>query len=363
MRAVEVRGRATSTVERARALFDSQPGEALVLLERFTPPHAVVDAALAELRDRFAAREKARQREERSARRQAAVARVTTGAGALARSRIAQAAAAIAVLVLAVVVWRGLSPTPPIDPDTSTSGGTTEVAKGGDDLVDEAAKKKPIDVPVGPTNPDDPPGNKGQIDTPPGNRDRTTPVDPKPRDKTTPTNPDPSEPDPIRTGPKQGDNTGVNPGPGERVPPRDITPPDAVTPKETEPTPKEPEPNRDPVVTRPKDDPPPPPDPVAATRNEIRAWMEAYKAAYRALDANRVRAMNPPARLNAAMFESASVDFSDVRIDVTPDGQNVALNATVRYENVDKRTGKLPPSSARISWRMKKINGVWVANP
>ena len=60
VRGVEFRAKAAGVVERARALFDATPGEAMELLERFTPPHGLVDSALAELRERHAARERER---------------------------------------------------------------------------------------------------------------------------------------------------------------------------------------------------------------------------------------------------------------------------------------------------------------
>ena len=73
-RGVEQRTRAAAVVERARALFDASPGEAMELLERFTPAHGLVDSALAEMRERHAERERERLRLEKQAQRQQQIA-------------------------------------------------------------------------------------------------------------------------------------------------------------------------------------------------------------------------------------------------------------------------------------------------
>ncbi|MFI5079335.1 MAG: protein kinase, partial [Vicinamibacteria bacterium] len=93
-RGVEQRTRAAAVVERARALFDASPGEAMELLERFAPAHGLVDTALAEMRARHADRERERLRREKQAQRQQQIAALTSQAGALVRNRAVQGGAA-----------------------------------------------------------------------------------------------------------------------------------------------------------------------------------------------------------------------------------------------------------------------------
>jgi hypothetical protein len=84
-RGIEFRAKAAAAVERARALFDANPGEAMEMLERFQPAHGLVDSALAEMRERHAARERERIRREQQARRQAQRRRVRWSATASSR--------------------------------------------------------------------------------------------------------------------------------------------------------------------------------------------------------------------------------------------------------------------------------------
>ena len=129
-RGLEQRTRAAGVVERARALFDASPGEAMELLERFTPAHGLVDSALADMRERHAARERERLRREKQAQRQRQIAAVTAQAGALARNRAVQGgAAALLVLVVLIASWSTIFPPTPIEPfadkDTPASGAAT----------------------------------------------------------------------------------------------------------------------------------------------------------------------------------------------------------------------------------------------
>ncbi len=130
-RGEEQRAKAASAVERARALFDDRPGEAMELLERFTPAHGLVDSALAEMRERHAARERERLRLEKQAQRQQQIAAVTAQAGALARNRAVQGgAAALLLLIVLIASWSSIFPPKPIEPaavDTGTpaSGAAT----------------------------------------------------------------------------------------------------------------------------------------------------------------------------------------------------------------------------------------------
>ncbi len=122
-RGVEQRTRAAAIVERARTLFDASPGEAMELLERFTPAHGLVDSALADLRERHAVRERERLRLEKQARRQEQIAAVTAQAGALVRNRAVQGgAAALLVLVVAIASWSTIFPPKPIDPPPTGTG-------------------------------------------------------------------------------------------------------------------------------------------------------------------------------------------------------------------------------------------------
>ncbi len=110
-RGVEFRAKAAAAVERARALFDAKPGEAMELLERFTPAHGLVDGALADMRERHAARERERLRREQQARRQQQIDAFTGKAGELARNRAVQGGvAAVLLLVVVIASWSSIFP-------------------------------------------------------------------------------------------------------------------------------------------------------------------------------------------------------------------------------------------------------------
>jgi hypothetical protein len=69
--------------------------------------------------------------------------------------------------------------------------------------------------------------------------------------------------------------------------------------------------------------------------------------------------MNRKAKLST-LLSSASVQFSDVQIDVDPGGQRATLKANVRYDYTWQRSG--PPSqTATIEWPMRREASGWVA--
>jgi serine/threonine protein kinase len=102
VRGVELRAKATHAVEQARQAFETRPVDALDALRRFTPPHALVTRALAELGARQEATERARREQARRERTQAMIAQ----ARALAGQRPVQiGAAALVALVAIVAAW------------------------------------------------------------------------------------------------------------------------------------------------------------------------------------------------------------------------------------------------------------------
>jgi hypothetical protein len=103
------------------------------------------------------------------------------------------------------------------------------------------------------------------------------------------------------------------------------------------------------------------PSPIAVARAEIHQWMKAYQDAYAALDSERVREMNRKATLSKQQLSAASVQFSDVQIDVAPDGQSAHLKASVRYDYKWRRAGSPPVSESTINWPMRKGASGWVA--
>ena len=163
VRGVEFRAKAAGVVERARALFDATPGEAMELLERFTPPHGLVDSALAELRERHAARERERVRREQQARRQEQIAALTAQATAVVRNRAVQAgAAAVLLLVVVIASWSSIFPPRPVPPDAGTGAGTpaTGTPAGG---VDGSGSV--VAPPAGPGTVDAGKGTPPNVDT------------------------------------------------------------------------------------------------------------------------------------------------------------------------------------------------------
>jgi hypothetical protein len=383
--AFEIRGKAESAVQRARAIFDAQPGEAMALLERFTPPHSLVDGALAELRATYAARVQARQRQEREARRREAIARVRGQVRTLAGSRAVQAGAALLVIIVAVALWRGLAPpAPTVNPGpaagagegpgslpgpapgpvpasppasvnppggTAAGGGVTPKTGGeGEPHPVEVSKDKPTDLTARATN-------VPKVDTPVA-RDREKPreLDVRTRDggalpnragtsTSTPAGGTAAGPEVSRPAAGQV-RDGVNAG-------NTAKPAGGPGPVANPPPPVDPGPRRDPQPA-----PPTQPDPVAVTRAEIQRWMASYVDAYLALDTRRVKELNPKATISP-LLKSVRLSFSNVAIDVTPDGKTAVLRADARYEYEWKRSGP-PESSQHVVWELTKVGSTWV---
>lgn len=66
--------------------------------------------------------------------------------------------------------------------------------------------------------------------------------------------------------------------------------------------------------------------------------------------------------MSPSLLASAAVEFSNVQIDVTSDGQTAVLRADVRYDYTWKRAGPPPTTTQRIVWPMRKVGSAWVAN-
>jgi hypothetical protein len=111
VRGVEMRGKATSALQRARALFATNPGEAIAMLERFTPPHPDVAALLAELRGSQAGLARDQARVQPGAQGLASIDAAMAHLGRLARDKplvvlgALFAIAVVVVVVLSIVVW------------------------------------------------------------------------------------------------------------------------------------------------------------------------------------------------------------------------------------------------------------------
>ena len=369
-RGVEFRARAAAAVERARSLFDARPGEAMELLERFTPAHGLVDGALAELRERHAVLERERLRREQQARRQQQIDAVKARAGELARNRAVQGGVAAALLLVVVIAsWSSIFPPRPVDPGAGVPGtatpSTSTPPTGSADpgAVDRGAVTTPIDTPT--TRSVDP----GPAATPANGRDSRVAV---------PTTTYPPTPAPSRTAtaatpvqgaagqpngsPRNGGAIAVPPA-GSGSPAGAATPPDPNPPANarTEPRPDPtPEPPRDTVK---ETVPPPAPDLADIARREIRQWIATYQQAFASLDADRVKAMNPASNLRPAQYNSASVSFSNVDIQPHENGQSAVLHAVVQYQYGFKRGVAPPPPARPIAWPMRKTANGWVANP
>jgi serine/threonine protein kinase len=376
-RGVEQRAKAATAVERAHALFAEKPGEALELLERFTPAHGLVDSALAALRERHAARERERLRREQRERRQASIGAVTAQAGALARSRAVQGSvAALLVVIVLIASWSSLFPPTPLDPDagtatrgTATPGPDTTAGqpaaggKGATGAVDGPAKPADGDrgtaTPSGVDSPKESAKADGGPTNPTGSKDAGAGVVVAPGPTAGPTSDTKSGKAPTDGGSGNAQGSGGIVTPGGTPSPVDPTPPDPGPSTARPETPAEPA-GRDTVRV-----PPPGTDMVEVAEQEIYRWIADYMAAFRALDEPRVKAMNPAARLNARQVKSASVTFSGLEIYAAEDGQTAILKANVQYTYEFKRPAAPPnrPPQA-IEWQMRRTpNGSWVARP
>ncbi|MEO5822269.1 MAG: protein kinase, partial [Vicinamibacteraceae bacterium] len=297
-RGVELRAKAATAVERARALFDAQPGEAMEVLERFTPAHGLVDSALAEMRERHAARERDRLRREQQERRQAQIAALTGRAGAIVRNRAVQAgAAALLVLVVVIASWSSIFPPTPIEPGANpgtapvtpigsstvptppgggATGGDKVVPPTGNGGVDPAIASPPDGNGQKPIAPVDP----GNSTPPPSTVRPSGPITP-----VTPTGTSPGTPGPRTTPPTPGGTQGSNPtGRQPSVSERSGGPIVAVPPSNGTPAPTTPAPGTGRNDTRPAEPaeppretkanaPPPGVDHVELAQREINGWM------------------------------------------------------------------------------------------
>jgi serine/threonine protein kinase/actin-related protein len=369
VRGVEFRAKAAGVVEKARALFDAKPGEAMELLERFTPAHGLVDSALAELRERHAVRERERLRREQQARRQAQIAAITGQAGALVRNRAVQAGAgALLLLVVVIASWSSIFPPKPIPPDGGDGSSVVTPAPGtatpaGSDGSGAVAP------PTGTGTVDGGKGTPPAVDTSKAN----PPVD---GGTATPTSTRPTGTAPATAaGTNPATNPGSRPGSGQpgyaggtqpaaglptggtvaAAPPAGGTaapPPPTATPKPETPT-------ETPRDTAKVTVPPPGVDHIDIAEKEIRQWMATYKQAYEALDAPRVRAMNHVSTFRPSQYSSATIAFSNEDIQAREDGQSAVLRADVQYV-FGFRRGDPQTTSARITWQMRKTPTGWV---
>jgi len=365
-RGVEQQTRVAAIVERARTLFDASPGEAMELLERFTPAHGLVDSALADLRERHAMRERERLRLEKQARRQKQIAGVTAQAGALVRNRAVQGgAAALLLLVVVIASWSTMFPPKPIEPlpiDTDTPKSDPETPR---EDPNRTISNEPRP---------EPPASTGNGT---GDPKETPKVDPNPKVKpvtpgttTAPANPNTTAQPGTNGGTQLSTPTEVQPQPRPQRPaaPVDVEPPGSGNSPRPEPSPGSverteppPEPARDPPkVTA----PPPAPDPVEIAEAEIKRWITEYTVAYRNRDQAQVRAMNRRSNFRAAQYKAASVTFSNVEIRAREDGQTAVLKAQVQYRYEFSRAGEatLTPPQA-MEWPMRKTPNGWVVEP
>ena len=377
-RGVEQRAQAAAVVERARALFEASPGDAMELLERFTPAHGLVDSALADLRERHAVRERERLRREKQAQRQRQIAAVTGQAAALARNRVVQGgAAALLMLVVVIASWSTMFPPKPIEPfadrDTPASGAATPGAQpAGTDRSAAPATGSPAggEVPKdtasadGGTAPPTPPATTAATTKTPGGGPLAVPPG-------TSTGAPKTAGQPATNGGSQG---GLTPTGGQPPAGTDSTGravavapptgsasarPDPVednAPK-TEPAPAPETPRDTARVTAPSGS-----DHVEVAEAEINSWINEYKVAFQHLDQARVRSMNPASPFKAAQFKAASVTFSNVEIRALEDGQTAVLKAIVQYKYEFSRGPSPPTAPQSIEWPMRKTPNGWVAN-
>jgi hypothetical protein len=362
-RGVEQRARAAAAVERARALFEASPGEAMELLERFTPGHGLVDSALADMRERHAVRERERLRREKQAQRQQQIEALTAQAGALARNRVVQGgAAALLVLIVVIASWSTMFPPKSIEPfadrDTPASGAATP--GGQPAAVDSGIEPAPVQ-PTG-----------GDVAKEPAKVDAgasaKTPVTGAPAvPGTTTANPRPTG-QPVT----DGGATGPTPAGGQQPAPDRggtgvaVVPPAGGATAKPDPVPDDA--RTDPAPETPRDTakvtaPPPGSDLVEIAEAEIKRWIAEFTVAYRNRDQAQVRSMNLGSNFRAAQYKAAAVAFSNVEIRAREDGQTAVLKADVQYQYEFSRGDKRVTPVQRIEWPMRKTPNGWVANP
>ena len=307
------------------------------LLERFTPAHGLVDSALADMRERHAARERERLRREKQAQRQQQIAALTAQAGALARNRAVQGgAAALLVLVVLIASWSTIFPPKPIEPasvdtDTPASGAATP---GGQPAAADApcrACARPAQRPADEA-PKETPGRPGATATTPKTPVTGGPAVPPDR-RPRPIRETTGQPDTERrrTGPDAvGRSAAGRPGPerwrrGRRAA-RRWRHREAGTRFRT--TPRGPIPHAgDAARHRQGDGAAAGSDRVEVAEAEIKRWIAEYTVAYRNRDQAQVRSMNRGSTFRAAQYKAASVTFSNVEIRALEDGQTAVLKA------------------------------------
>ena len=372
-RGVEQRARAAAVVERARALFDARPGEAMELLERFTPAHGLVDSALAEMRERHAARERERLRLEKQAQRQQQIAAVTAQAGALARNRAVQGgAAALLVLIVLIASWSSIFPPKPIEPapvDTGTpaSGAATP---GGQPAGTDSGSTPANVPPAGGRRPEGDAHRRRR-------RDRDDAKDAGHRRSGRPARNEPGHDQSKGHRPADGERPDagpdargrsaagrLGPGRGGRAAGRRRTrSPMPAARQRREGRQREPEPAPETPRDTAKVTVPVGTDPVEVAEAEINRWIAEYKVAYRTMDEAQVRSMNRGSKFRAAQYKSASVTFSNVEIRAREDGQTAVLKADVQYQYKFSRGDSPPTPAQHVEWPMRKTPNGWVANP
>jgi len=385
-RGVEQRARAAAVVERARGLFEASPGDAMELLERFTPAHGLVDSALADLRERHAVRERERLRREKQAQRQQQIAAVTGQAAALARNRVVQGgAAALLVLVVVIASWSTMFPPKPIEPfadrDTPASGAATPGAQpAGTDSSATSATGPPAggEVPKDTSSADGGPTPATSPSSVPATGAATTktpvtgPLAVPPATSTSPGTAKTAG-QPTANGGTQGGlpSTGGQPPAGADRTGRTVAvapptggagaKPDPVedNPPKTEPAPAPETPRDTAKVTA----PPPGSDRVDVAEAEIHRWIAEYTVAFKNMDEARVRSMNRASKFKPALYKQATVKFSNVDIRAREDGQAAVLTADVEYDYEFRRGTSPSAPPQHVVWPMSKTPNGWIANP
>ena len=394
----EVHARAENTSEKALALFDrGDHSGAIALLERFSPPHPLASATLADLRARFDEIERARRRAEQAERRRQAVQSATATLGALVRDR--RLLGLLLATVVAVATWRlwptleyELVPPPPGPRHTADL-----VLKGESEEYDmerELARQQQAREEG---------RQAGGVTAVPGTEPGGTPGPTVPVVvRKLPSGSQTGEPSAGGgvTSPAGGSTTGSTKAGGTQA---GATPPGSTQPGAAQPggTPSGgvgvPSGGAEPASvpssgagtaggasspgpvsgagggTKPAEEKATPEPAGGGTssvnlkdlaRQEVQAWLKEYERVYATLDESAIRRLNPTAAQGISrtreLASSAMLTFSNVRIEPTEDGQGAFVEAEANYRYKWKRAG-LPEARANaITWTLRRTGNSWV---
>jgi hypothetical protein len=263
----------------------------------------------------------------------------------LARDRRVQgAAAALIVLLLGWVSWQWQSGT--IEPDAllvETGPATTPLpsptpsAPSGNPAP-RPVPASPVPAPPGPT-PLPAPVGRGSGGTVPAPAPGPLTAPPAPAPQPRPA-PDTAEDRPLTT-----------PGPSPQPPVQPPVP--APTPQPAPPT-EMPQPSL-PVVD------------IAAEQLRIRRLLDEYVQAYNRLDEARIRQIDPtsggiPGR-SGGLLRGVEVTYSDLVIDVAPNGESATLQATQHFRWDFRRAGMSGAKTGRLNWKLRKLGDQWMVVP